>query len=111
MLLIVKSKLITNVDQHNSLLKTMEKFNEACNFISIFAFKKRTFGKVGIQKELYYVIREKYGLSAQMTVRAVGKVAESYKVDKKHFMNLILMELLSTIKEFCPIKRLMLFLY
>lgn len=83
MLLTVKTKLITDVDQHNSLLKTMEKFNEACNFISVFAYKKRIFGKVGIQKELYYVIREKYGLSAQMTVRAVGKVAESYKVDKK----------------------------
>lgn len=83
MLLTVKSKLITDVDQHNSLLKTMEKFNEACNFISVFAYKKRVFGKVGIQKELYYVIREKYGLSAQMTVRAVGKVAESYKVDRK----------------------------
>jgi IS605 OrfB family transposase len=61
----------------------MEKFNEACNFISVFAYKKKTFGKIGIQKELYYEIREKYGLSAQMTVRAVGKVAESYKVDRK----------------------------
>lgn len=61
----------------------MEKFNEACNFISIFAFQKKIFGKIGIQKELYYEIREKYGLSAQMTVRAVGKVAESYKVDRK----------------------------
>jgi len=84
MLLTIKSKLITNQEQHDSLLKTMEKFNEACNFISVFAYKKRIFGKVGIQKELYYVIREKYGLSAQMTVRAVGKVAESYKVDRKN---------------------------
>lgn len=83
MLLTVKSKLITNQEQHDSLLKTMEKFNEACNFISIFAFQKKIFGKIGIQKELYYIIREKYGLSAQMTVRAVGKVAESYKVDRK----------------------------
>lgn len=83
MLLTVKTKLITNQEQHDSLLKTMEKFNEACNFVSIFAFKTNTFGKIGIQKELYYEIREKYGLSAQMTVRAVGKVAESYKVDRK----------------------------
>lgn len=83
MLLTFKSKLITDAEQHNSLLKTMEKFNEACNFISVFAYKKRTFGKVGIQKELYYAIREKYELSAQMTVRAVGKVAESYKADRK----------------------------
>lgn len=83
MLLTVRTKLITNQEQHNSLLKTMEKFNEACNFISVFAFKKKIFGKVGIQKELYYEIREKYNLSAQMTVRSVGKVAESYKVDRK----------------------------
>ncbi|MCQ1536040.1 IS200/IS605 family element transposase accessory protein TnpB [Methanosarcina sp. KYL-1] len=83
MLLTVKSKLTTNHEQHDSLLKTMEKFNEACNYISVFAFKKKTFGKVRIQKELYYEIREKFGLSAQMTVRAVGKVAESYKVDRK----------------------------
>ncbi len=83
MLLTVKSKLVTNQEQHDKLLKTMVKFNEACNYISVFAFKKKIFGKVGIQKELYYKIREKYGLSAQMTVRAVGKVAESYKVDRK----------------------------
>ena len=82
MLLTVKSKLVTDKEQHNSLLKTMERFNEACNFVSVFAYKKRIFGKVGIQKELYYIIREKYGLSSQMTVRAVGKVAESYMVDK-----------------------------
>jgi putative transposase len=83
MLLTVKSKLVTDKEQHDKLLKTMEKFNEACDFISVFAFQKKTFGKIGIQKELYYEIREKYGLSAQMTVRAVGKVAESYKVDRK----------------------------
>lgn len=83
MLLTVKTKLITNQEQHDSLLKTMKKFNEACNFISVFAYKNKTFGKIGIQKELYYEIREKFGLSAQMTVRAVGKVAESYKVDRK----------------------------
>lgn len=82
MLLTIKSKLITTQEEHDKLIKTMEWFNEACNFISIFAYKKRTFGKVGIQKELYYEIREKFGLSAQMTVRAVGKIAESYKVDK-----------------------------
>lgn len=83
MLITVKAKLITNQEQHNSLLKTMERFNEACNFISVFAYKKRIFGKIALQKQIYYVIREKYNLSSQMVVRALGKVAESYKVDKK----------------------------
>ena len=83
MLLTVKSKLITSKEQCESLLKTMEKFNEACDFISFFAYKYRIFGKISLQKHLYYGIREKYGLSSQMVVRALGKVAESYKVDKK----------------------------
>ena len=82
MLLTIKSKLITNQEQHGKLLKTVEKFNEACDFISEFAYKNWMFGKIGIQKQLYYEIREKFGLSAQMTVRAIGKVAESYKVNK-----------------------------
>lgn len=83
MLLTVKARLIVNAEQHDMLLRTMEKFNEACNFISDFAFSNGIFGKFPIQKHLYYEIREKFGLSAQMTVRAVGKVTESYKVDKK----------------------------
>ena len=82
MLLTVKSKLITTEEQKESLLKTMEIFNEACNSISQFAYQNRMFGKFAIQKQLYYEIREKFGLSAQMTVRAVGKVTESYKVNK-----------------------------
>ena len=83
MLLTVKTKLVTDQEQHIKLLRTMEKFNEACNYISVFAFKKKIFGKVGIQKEMYYEMREKWNLSAQMTVRAVVKVSETYKVDKK----------------------------
>ena len=82
MLLTLKIKLITDQEQHDKLLRTMEKFNEACNFISEFAYKNRMFGKFAIQKQIYYEIREKFGLSAQMAVRAVGKVTESYKVDK-----------------------------
>jgi putative transposase len=83
MLLTVKSKLITTQEQKDSLLKTMERFNEACNYISVFAFKNHIFGKISLQKELYYQIREKYNLSSQMVVRALGKVSESYKIDKK----------------------------
>ena len=82
MLLTVKAKLMTTKEQDISLLKTMEKFNEACDYISEFAYKNRVFGKRIIQKNLYYDIREQFGLSAQMAVRAIGKVSESYKVDK-----------------------------
>lgn len=58
MLLTVKSKLITNQEQHDSLLETMERFNEACDCISIFAYKKHIFGKIYLQKQLYNDVRE-----------------------------------------------------
>jgi IS605 OrfB family transposase len=61
----------------------MERFNSACNYISKIAFKTKTFGKIKLQKLVYYDVREKYGLSSQMVVRAIGKVSESYKTDKK----------------------------
>jgi len=82
MLLTVKVKLLTSQAQHDDLLKTMERFNEACNYISEVAWMNKTFGKIGLHKILYYEVREKFGLSAQMVVRAVGKVSESYKIDK-----------------------------
>ena len=82
MLLTVKTKLITTEEQMSSLLETMEKFNEACDYISEFAYKNRVFGKIIIQKNIYYIVREQFGLSAQMAIRAIGKVTESYKVDK-----------------------------
>jgi len=83
MLLTLQLKLVPSNDQKVVLLKTMEQYNAACNYISEVAFKSRTFGKVGLQKLVYYDVKEKFSLSAQMVVRAVGKVAESYKVDKK----------------------------
>ena len=46
MLLTLKIKLITDQEQHDKLLRTMEKFNQACNFISEFAYKNRMFGKL-----------------------------------------------------------------
>lgn len=84
MKLIVKVKLLPTPEQKASLVKTIEVFNEACNYISQTAFEKKTFGQVGLQRLVYYNIREKFGLSAQLTVRAVGKVSESYRAEKKH---------------------------
>ena len=82
MLLTVKTKLHPTKDQHLKLLRTMERFNEACNYVSEFAWRNKVFDKVTIQKNLYYDIRSQFELSAQMTVRLVGKVSESYLADR-----------------------------
>lgn len=69
-------------EQHDILLKTLHRFNEACNDIAATAFEKRCANKIELQKVVYYPIRERYGLSSQMTVRAIAKVVEAYKRNK-----------------------------
>ncbi len=83
MKLTVKVKLIPTVEQKASLIKTIEVFNEACNYISQIAYKEKTFGQVGLHHICYRIVREKFGLSAQFTVRAIGKVSESYRFERK----------------------------
>jgi len=83
MLCTVKIKLLTNAEQKNVLLKTMKQFNTACDYISKVAFDNKVFNKLSLQKMVYYATREKFNLSSQMVVRAIGKVAESYKTDRR----------------------------
>ncbi len=75
-------KLDTTKEQHSAILETMHKFNEACNYIAEIAFKIGTANKIELQKVVYYDVRDKFKLSAQLTIRAIAKVCESYKRDK-----------------------------
>jgi len=75
-------KLAPSEKQHQSLLETMKRFNEACNYISNLAFEKYTASQVKLHHLAYRYLREHYGLSAQMAVRVVGKVVEIYRRDK-----------------------------
>ena len=83
MLYTLKIRLYPSPVQSNQILRTMEQFNAACNFISHFAFNNQIFSKIKLQREIYYYTREKFNLSAQMVIRAIGKVAESYSDKKK----------------------------
>lgn len=76
-------KLQPHPDQAAALLATMERFNTACNAIAAVAFRERTASKIRLQKLVYQDIRRNFGLSAQLTVRAISKVAEAYKRDKR----------------------------
>jgi len=76
-------KLLPSSEQSKALFETMKTFNNACNEIVDIAFEQRTANKVKLQKLVYYNIRRKFGLSAQLTIRAISKVAEAYKRNKK----------------------------
>jgi len=75
-------KLDTSEEQHNALLETMHQFNEACNYIANIAFEMGTANKIELQKVVYYDVRNKFKLSAQLTIRAIAKVSEAYKRDR-----------------------------
>jgi len=83
MKLIAQVKLKVTPEQADALKRTMRGVNAACNYISQYAWENKTFGRYALQKAIYYQVREEFGLSAQATVRAIAKVADTYKVDRK----------------------------
>jgi|GEM_PF-4760517 predicted transposase len=56
-----------------------ETFNAACNAIADVAFAHRLANKIELQKLVYYDICQQFGLSAQMAIGAITRVAEVYK--------------------------------
>jgi IS605 OrfB family transposase len=75
-------KLIPDEIQYNALLHTMETFNNACNNISEIAFQTKTFNNWQLHHIVYREIREKFKLSSQLTVRAISKVSDAYKINR-----------------------------
>lgn len=82
MKLTLQSKLLPTSRQAETLLETIERFNEACNYAAEVAFEMKAANKYRLHGEVYKTLRERFGLSAQMAVRAIGKVVEAYKRDK-----------------------------
>lgn len=83
MKLIVNLKLKPLESQHNDLLQTLERSNEACNWISEQAFNNKVFKQFNIHKIVYLSAKDKFNLSAQMVIRAISKVADSYQIQKQ----------------------------
>jgi len=76
-------KLNPTDKQFSALKQTIETANAACNYISTIAFKKKNFNQFSLHKLVYYNVKSKFNLSAQMTVRCIAKVSNSYKINKK----------------------------
>ena len=82
MKLTAQVKLQPTEEQAKSLQLTLQTANEACNYISDIAWQEQVFGQYSLHKLVYYPVRERFGLSAQMTVRCIAKVADSYKTGR-----------------------------
>lgn len=83
MKIIAQIKLLPTPEQAAALQRTLETANAACNEISRVAWDQRIFGKYDLQQLVYQRIKVEYGLSAQMVIRCLSKVGDSYKLDRK----------------------------
>ncbi len=83
MKLIAQVKLQPTPEQAKLLKHTLERVNAAANFVSDTAWHQQSFRQYDLHKLTYYPVRENFGLSAQVAVRLIAKVADAYKLDKK----------------------------
>ena len=84
MLKTLQIKLLPNDDQKEAIMDTFIKFNEACNFVSRIAFERKLYNRVFLQNVVYKDIRETFDVAAQLAIRVLGKVVETYETDKKN---------------------------
>ena len=82
MKLVAVAKLLPTPEQAAALLTTLERVNEACAWLAERAFELKSADKLRLQGLYYRDLREKFGLSSQMAVRAISKVVEAYKRDR-----------------------------
>jgi IS605 OrfB family transposase len=83
MKLIAQVKLLPTLEQADVLQHTLEQANAACQFVSDTAWETKTFRQYDLHHKCYQAVREQFGLSAQVAVRAIAKVADAYKLDRK----------------------------
>ena len=83
MKLTAQIKLVVTKTQAKALKETLARANAACDSISAWAWGNQTFGQFAIHKGVYHSVKEQFGLSAQVVVRCIAKVADAYKLDKK----------------------------
>ena len=76
-------KLVVTLEQADALKRTIQAANAVCGSISAWAWENQTFGQYPLHKAQYAVQRGESGLTAQVVVRAIGKVADAYKLDKR----------------------------
>lgn len=82
MKIIAQIKLHPIPEHAVALQQTLETANAACNAISVVAWNQQVFGKYDLQQLVYQRIKADYGLSAQMVIRCLAKVGDSYKLDR-----------------------------
>jgi putative transposase len=83
MKLTLQLKLVPTAEQHAALLETMHAFNAAASYAAHVGFTAHVVTQQSLHVRCYRELRERFGLSSQMAVRAIGKAVETFKRDKR----------------------------
>ena len=83
MKLTIAVQLQPTAPQSAALLATLERANAACNALSVVAWESSTFGQYALHRRAYHDAKTASGLTAQVIVRCIAKVADAYKLDRR----------------------------
>jgi putative transposase len=82
MRLTLQMQVLPDADQKATILDTMERFNVAATMAAKVGFEAGVYSQPSIHQRCYAELRERFGLSAQMAVRAIGKAVEAFSTLK-----------------------------
>lgn len=82
MKLTLQLKLVPTPEQRTALLETMRAFNAAASYAAQVGFADHVFSQHAIHRRCYREMRDRFGLSSQMAVRAIGKAVETFRRDQ-----------------------------
>jgi IS605 OrfB family transposase len=81
--LIAQVQLLPTAQQALDLEATLRQANATAGVLSDVAWQRRAFRRYNLHKIAYHDIRASSGLSAQVVVRLIAKVADAYRKDRK----------------------------
>ena len=77
--IVAKIKLLPRTEQAANLMATMNAYRDACEYVSKYVFNKKTLTLTVINKDMYHVLRDKFGLKSQMAQSVIRTVIAKYK--------------------------------
>lgn len=75
-LLSVKCKLVPDASTAEKLSRTVNQFANACNYALQVAHRDSVWNKFALQRAVYRELRERFGLTANLAVRAIARVGK-----------------------------------
>jgi IS605 OrfB family transposase len=82
MKLTLQTQVLPDAVDAARLKATVERFNEAANWLAGFAFDRKVSNKISLQQLAYRELRDRFDISSQMAVRCIAQVCEAYRRDK-----------------------------